>query len=356
MGKYMSNIKRLSLALVALGLSAPAFADSTVLVPSQHGGFKIGVDALYLRPTNTHLDYATVVTTQANFAGGYDYNKSVTPSFDWGVYAQIGYLFPCTSNDLTLGYTYLRTNDSDELAAPAPSVNGTTATSNGAVSVMPLSFLANDGFASAEAKAKFTMNVADLETGQRFTTGSYDMRMFAGLRYAKIDVTRTVAAAPFALNGVTSGVNTDYSGDQELKSKFNGLGPRIGIDARYCFNSGFGLDANLSTALLAGRTKSNYAANVIENDDGTVTTTSFGTHGSDSTCLVPVVEARLGLDYTYINGCTKSSTLVFNAGYQATNYFNASGKPPIDNTSFVNGRETNDVSFDGPYLGVKYYA
>jgi Legionella pneumophila major outer membrane protein precursor. len=355
MGKYMSNIKRLSLALVALGLSAPAFADSTVLVPSQHGGFKVGIDALYLRPTNSHLDYATVVTTPANFLAGYDHSRSIQPSFDWGVYAQIGYLFPCTGNDLTLGYTYLSSNENDSLVAPTPTINGSVATSNGVVTVVPLSFIAQNGFGGVEAKESFTLNVVDLEGGQRFTTGSYDMRMFAGLRYANINGKQDAAGVPFQLSGVTSGVNTTVSGDQEFKSQFNGLGPRIGVDARYCLSSGFGLDADLSTSLLAGTVDSDYYANVSTNNGGTITTTHFATKGGSDTRLMPVLEAKLGVDYTYITDCRCKSSLVFEAGYQATNYFNTSDKAPVDSGS-ISARGTSDVAFDGPYLGVKYYA
>ena len=59
MGK---NIKRLSLALIALGLSAPVFADTcnpfTVTVPNQQGGFTVGADALYLRPSAPNTSYS----------------------------------------------------------------------------------------------------------------------------------------------------------------------------------------------------------------------------------------------------------------------------------------------------------
>src|ERR1700722_3299239 len=119
------NLKRLSFALLALGLSAPAFAadccSSSVLVPSQHGGFKVGIDALYLRPTSSGLDYATLIlNNQTNFALGYERNQVIDPSYDWGLYAQVGYLFPCTGNDLTLGYTYLNNNNTSSVIAPTP--------------------------------------------------------------------------------------------------------------------------------------------------------------------------------------------------------------------------------------------
>lgn len=110
-GKYT---KRLSFALISLALSAPAFANSTVLLPSQHGGFKVGIDALYLRPTGSGLGYATTFTGTSNFELALARNSTIDPSYDWGVLAEVGYLFPCTGNDITLGYTHSEQTDNKE--------------------------------------------------------------------------------------------------------------------------------------------------------------------------------------------------------------------------------------------------
>jgi len=333
----MNNIKRLSLALIALGLSAPAFADSTVLVPSQHGGFKVGVDALYLRPTNSDLNYATVIEPNSSFTSGFQRNAYVDPSYDWGFYAQIGYLFPCTGNDLTLGYTYLRSDETDSVVA------GTA----GTIGVLPLAFVIDGPFGSAVGKSKFNLNVVDLDGGQRFTTGAYDMRMFAGLRYANIDHHLQTLANPTSVDGI--------SGNQEFKSQFRGLGPRIGVDGRYCLSSGFGVDANLSTALLVSHIDAHYDG--ATTSDGT--TTQFESKNGTENRLVPVLEAKLGVDYTYIMDCRCKSALAFEAGYQATNYFNAVDHArAVDSsgTEFAYQNTTSDIGFDGIYLGVKYYA
>ena len=111
----------------------------------------------------------------------------------------MGYLFPCTGNDLTIGYTYLNTNDTNSIVAAIPPGFSTS------ILVMPLSALAaehfvdddNGGlFGAAEGKSEYTLNVLDLEAGQRFTTGAYDLRMFAGLRYANMDTTLKTLAQP----------------------------------------------------------------------------------------------------------------------------------------------------------------
>ena len=335
----MNNIKRLSLALVALGLSAPAFADSTVLVPSQHGGFKVGIDALYLRPSNSDLNYATVVLPPDGFfTAGSQRNSFVDPAYDWGFYAQIGYLFPCTGNDLTLGYTYLRSDETDSVIA------GSGAT----IAVVPFLGAIFPG-GSATGKSEFDLNVADLEGGQRFTTGSYDMRMFAGLRYANIDHELQTHVQSTGVGGPI--------GSQEFKSQFRGLGPRLGVDGRYCLSIGFGNDANLSTALLVSHVDAHYDRTFQLTPSLSVA--RFQARNGSENRLVPVLEAKLGVDYTYIMDCRCKSALAFEAGYQATNYFNAVDHSRVLNlggTAFDHQNTTTDIGFDGIYFGLKYYA
>jgi hypothetical protein len=130
----MHYVKQLSVALLALGLSAPVLAKqlyaepmNQVLIPSQHGGFKVSIDSLYLR------------------------NNAVTnlsdTSYDLGWYGQVGYLFPATPNDLTLAYTYLRADNNDTM----------------------------------------DVDTIDIEGGQRLTAGALDMRLFAGMRYSHLN-------------------------------------------------------------------------------------------------------------------------------------------------------------------------
>ncbi len=364
--------KRLASTFIGLILSVPVFANSAVLVPSQHGGLKVGIDALYLRPTNSDLGYA-INSSSVPVLGflppdSTDHNLNVDPSYDWGFYAQVGYLFPCTGNDLTVGYTYLRSDETDSSVAPPPA-NGTVG--NPAIIALPLGGLFTTDplfpelFLTAQGKAKFDLNAVDLEGGQRFTSGTYDLRMFAGLRYASIDHSlQTFAQIPFSVVQNPYGDNLvaldGLNNYQIFKSNFRGIGPRIGVDGRYCLCSGFGLDANVSTALLVGNVDSHYCAqNNSIDDDGVVTTTNFKATDGSKTRVVPVLEGKLGVDYTYIMDCRCKSALTFEVGYQVTNYFNAVDHTRVVNTSgtgFVYQNNTSDVAFDGIYLGVKYYA
>lgn len=253
----MHYVKQLSVALLALGLSAPVLAKhvdvdpmSQVLIPSQQGGFKISIDSLYLQ------------------------NNAVTnvsdTSYDLGFYGQVGYLFPGTANDLTLAYTYLRADNND------------------------------------------TMDVdsIDIEGGQRMTAGALDLRLFAGMQYSHLNY-------------------TFENGDESVNSKFHGIGPRVGVDVRYNIGCGFGLDTHLNSALLAGTTSSKYQA-----DKSCWVSSMNG--------IVPHVGAKMGVDYTYCMPGDSKSSLVFEVGYQTDHHMKA-----LDNCA--------DVSFDGPYMDIKYY-
>jgi hypothetical protein len=255
----MRYVKHLSVALMALGLSAPVLAMpyNVLTVPSQSGGLKVGVDTLYLS-TNA-------VTTSSD------------SSYDFGFNAQIGYLIPCTGNDISLDYLYFHNDNKDTM----------------------------------------NLDTVDLTLGQRLTSGAFDMHFFGGMRYAH---------TAYSLNG----------DEESIVSKFHGFGPRFGMNTRYQFsNSPFGLDTHINTTLLAG-TLSNRYQNEKES-------------GSQSmNRIIPQVGAKIGLDYTCPFTNAGKSALTIEVGYQTEHYFKA-----VDNV-IVSG--SSDASFDGPYLGIKYYA
>lgn len=342
----MNYIKRLLLVLIASGLSTPALADTSLLVPNQRGGLKVDIDVLYLRPTNSDLHYATKINPAFIQTSPDDVvqNGWVGPSYQWGLYAQLGYLFPCTANDLTLGYTYLPNHESIDSITADPAASF--------ISVLPFNIIYPiTVFSFAEGKAGFNLNVVDLEGGQRFTIDTYDMRMFAGLRYANLDQTLQTLMNTVEFGGA-------ITGNQEFESQFRGLGPRIGVDARYCLSGGFGIDANVSSALLVGQVDASYMANLFAEENLGIIS-HFQAKNDAVNRLVPVLEAKLGIDYTYIMDSCCRSSLMFEFGYQLTNYFNAIDHARVVDpagTSFAYQNTTTDLGVDGFYLGVKYYA
>jgi hypothetical protein len=278
----MKYIKPLSVALAAIGLSTVAIANDSVFVPSQHSGFKVSVDTLYLRENSM--------------------NKIVDNNYDFGNDIQLGYLFANTGNDLTVHYNTISKNDSDLVIDNAKGL-----------------FI--------KGKQVSDLDIVDLEGGQRFCASSLDMRLFAGVRY--IRMTHGLGL----ISNSTDNLN-DNSDAQAFNTKFVGVGPRFGTDARYNLGCGFGLDAHLNTALLVGKINSKY-----EGKDNTII-------NSDTNRIVPAVEGKLGFDYTGAF-CNKSA-LVFEIGYQTSNHFNVIDASMINNAS--------DSNFNGAYLDVKYYS
>lgn len=339
--------KQLTLALCLLGLSLPAFADGGICIPSKKGGFNAGIDALYLRANTDNLAYG-IVTSNPNTFTGFDHtNEIIDPTYDWGFRVQIGYWFPCSCYDINLAYAYLNTVDSDSVLAPIDQQP------NSAIIVPPLtdSQLGNEVYFSANSKVEFDLNVIDLDTGRHVSSNNYDVRLFAGLRYANIDRDIYTTAEPFA--------DTDtgaVTANQQFKSHFKGIGPRIGAQGRYGQCCGWGLDADISMAVLVGQLNSRYQGNMSFDDDEP----HYWTTRENKNCAIPALEAKLGFDYTSRLGCKRDSVLVFEAGYQAASYLDVINTPSMNNgydgeyTSVTS--TTSNVTFNGPYLGVKYYA
>lgn len=283
-------MKCLSVALIAIGLSTPVMAHSTapngtVFVRSQSGGFKVSVDALYLRENPV--------------------NKMVKDTYDWGTYAQIGYLFPQTANDLTLEYTYLRDNDEYK--------GGT---------------IDNIRTILMKGTEDCNLDTVDLDVGQRISGDALDIHLFAGARYTRLSHQLGLSTVlPFSYE------NQDV--DQSLDTTFHGIGPRLGADARYNFGYGFGLDAHVNTSLLVGTLNTKYQSNntVIQIN-------------SDANRVIPSLDVKIGFDCTHALSAKDNSAVIFEIGYQTSNYFNVLEGSALNNSG--------DVSFNGAYLDIKY--
>lgn len=334
-------------------LNSPAFADGGVAMSTKKGGWNAGVDALYLRANTSNLSYAILTTSpDPTAAVGFDQSHAIVdPTYDWGFHIQVGYWFPCTCYDINLAYSHLNTIDSNSIESFfVLDRNGDSVPVE--IIIPPLSdpFLANSQFMGANGKARFDLNVVDLDAGQHVSGASYDMRFFAGLRYANID--RNLYTTGNPLSDFLSNVH------QEVKSYFKGVGPRIGVQGRCGQCRGWGLDADVSLALLIGRLDSDYQGNVTFGGDDEE---HWNAHEAKN-CAVPALEGKLGIDYTHPLGCNQNtSSIVFEAGYQMTSYLVDGVNTPSFNNLF-DGEYTSttsissSVTFNGPYLGVKYYA
>lgn len=455
------------LSLVFAGYAANSFAAlptgvssrCDVNVPSFCGGFTFGLTGLYWRVSSPELDFGvSYPNTTSFFTDSGDFTSAsfhansnrIKHDFNWAWSANIGYIFPCSGNDVNLTYTHYdhdRRGDSRDFGFPtflplssiglAPFIfdyplDSIEITGIG-VTTVPVAFTAvaevdanllldidPSDVTRVAAKADFENNTWDLDFGQTINVGcNFRLRWFGGLRYTRLKnnldvVTDAVgslildsAPDPLVLTGVTfsvttAGVTTAVSGGTAIlefdvdafvrdvvhqKSDFNGIGPRFGLTGDYHFGGGFGLIGSLSTSLLVGnvesrlRTRIDVVADevlpgvVLASDAAVAFTgltsvseiTAFGLddfdpefvelgfNHPDETRVVPNIDAKIGLDWTYQFCNCSHSKLTIEAGYMVSHYFNA-----VDRLSVIEAiapelrtRHTVDVSFDGPYIGVQ---
>jgi hypothetical protein len=148
----------------------------------------------------------------------------------------------------------------------------------------------------------------------------------------------------------TSSVGVSSVENSELKSTFNGVGPRFGSDAEVNLGEGFSVRGRLGlSALIGSRNVDANAVITAYNADGT-TVAGYITGDQETvsqTRLVPELDGRLGLNYTV--DFDSSMALGFEAGWQAVNYFNA-----------ISGSDTDDVNtsanfaLQGPYARIQF--
>lgn len=386
-------MKRLSIALAAIGLSVGAFAalpaatDPTlVAVPQFPGGSFIGGSGLYLEPAAAGNDLAY---------GFHNRYVKVDPGYSWGWSINGGYLYPGTANDVYISYFQLNTSDTASTAF-APVISSLFSLTGGAIGATtftlqnPNQGLAPTAISFAHANAEYGINQVELDAGQYIDVGCrLTLHPSVGLRWADVDrKLSTDATENFAAFSVAS---TDSAGapnivsfapganlyHTEEESDFSGIGPEIGIDSTYYVGYGFGFIARAEAALLIGTidTENNFESTINNAvvPGGNISLVPAVLAASDwsepsTTRIVPVADLKLGANYTYLFNNALNSDLTLEAGWQVSEYRNsvdrtfATGAPAAGGSlgviANVNGfpSTTSGVGFQGPYVNLTFHA
>jgi hypothetical protein len=388
-------MKKVSLALATAGLTASlgAFAamptDAApfqLVVPNLKSGMDITLEGLYLQPTNSDLDYATVASTTASgFVVTNNTNvQTVDPDYNFGFRVGLGYTFEDSGNDVQLAWTHFSHTDNDN---PSFGPNDVLTTRLGVPFASDEPRLSEYLDVSSQVETK--LDSVDLDVGQYIDVGTrLRMRLFAGLRFAEVssdlssDYNLNIASDGFAKEDNSYYVNVDYQ--EKFDSKFTGIGPRVGVDSVYHIGNCFGVVAHAALALLVGQTESStsYTVGIDANipggdpdfdfdflDNGVAL--SANVNSDDVSRVVPVLDAKLGLNYTHV--FDNESQLTIEGGYQATQYIDAIDRLDASlDTSLIEEvdydglgsnalaipvpatRTTSSVGFNGPYLSVNW--
>lgn len=297
----MLNLKKTTVAVVlALGSSAmfagtmgPVCTPGNVTVPCERTAWDFGAQALYLQPIYSDSRIQRFIENNSN---NNFFNNNNDSDWAWGFKIEGSYHFS-TGNDVNVNWYHVnRTQDF---------------------------FYGTASEASIEPK----WDAVNFEFGQHVDFGEWKkIRFHGGAQYAHIETDRDF-------------VNDSVFGTSYFDKKFNGFGPRVGMDMSYNWGNGFAMYANGATALLVGDSKINSNTVFVTDAGTTVNMANYSYNGLRT--MVPEVEAKLGLKYTY---AMAQGDLTLDGGWMFVNYFNAVHELVSD----------SDFGLQGPYLGLKW--
>ena len=335
----MVNLKKAALAVVALGVAGVASAamyapppaagctGSSVSVPCDKRGWSFAGDALYVQTNNVGQVTHTVSTTGSTVTNSY---QNLDPNWTWGFEFAAAYYFG-TGNDLNLNWTHF--------------VKQSSQTTEGAGILGAYTSNELDGGTDGVANRANTIttdidntfDAVNLEFGQMVNFGDHvGTRFHAGLQYAQIKSTLDQSA------GLTEN-NTIYN-DNNMASKFDGVGPRLGMDSSYSFGNGLSLFGNVAGSLLVGDLKLTQTQTSTSGNGTGDVVSQINTTTSANNSIVPEAEAKLGVRYTKP---LAQGDLSAEVGYQVANYWNA-----VNYTTST--ADTSDFGYDGIFFGLKW--
>lgn len=391
-------IKRVSLALVALGLSASAYAAHpveemlpaapptvAVTIPQQTGSWSVGVEALYQALGTNDFNFAT--SGDASLVGnegqtgdlyythieGHMSAKShdVKPNYDWGWQVDVAYLFPGNGNDVELSWKHIDSsetrhinNNGGVLVGPGMFVPESLVETSG--DIFNGGLWVDGGWDHASGKERNDYDHVDLVFGQKMDFGQkVTLKPFGGLRYASIETKNTGhyhGMVEQIIDAEDSSIVLDHEvhGMYHSKSEYQGVGPRAGLDAKVRIGAGFSITGTVGGSLLIGQQDNKIHAKLAHsmqayNDDnnGNITQVLDGkadmnvhAKNDSNSRVVPELDTRIGLNYGW--AFNPDAALEVELGYEAINYFNLRQNGM---QSFVdsNSNSTN-FSVRGPYL------
>jgi hypothetical protein len=325
---------------MAVSLSAFAAKGAVYQAPAaepEMARWTITGGATYLQPSLNGLDYLGVTQNDGEAdESGTTYR--VEPGYDFGYFLGFGYMIN-DHYDVQASWAQFDSESSDStFVSGAPNdVRVSTSSFNDQL-------LDNDDTFNARAHETLNFQVFDATLGQYHKLGDNLMtRVFAGVRYAKIDNTSTNDYS-YNDNGT---INTGFD---RYESTFSGVGPEVGLDMNYAVYDWFGIVGHFAGAFLVGSQDTD--SNVLQGDYEDGFQRQSLVNGDNGTIMVPAIDAKLGVNLG-VPFMDMQDRFMIEAGYQVAYYFNSVDQLQRDNDdNFVHN--VSDVGMMGPYLNMGF--
>lgn len=342
---FISNLNAAELVEETLPALPPLVA---VTMPQQIGSFSFIAEGLYQTPKNGDFHYATLLsTTTAITPTLIDTEidskvKSIDPEFHWGWHAGVIYHFPGNGQDIEFGWTHFHVRDVAHLRS-----------SEGTLLLAPSLFTPQllldtlEDWDEVKASSRNNYDAVDIVYGQKLEFGNnLVLRTFGGIRYAAINLKNSLSAEVVEPDGVG---NFDVGSlDINFKSKFQGLGPRAGIDAYISLSRYFSLTGTVGGSLLMGDMDRRLHLNLDALDTSVPFALGLDVDSKieETTHVIPELDARIALDFTY--PFRPDMAFSIQLGYDIANYFNVRDLSAI--RYFDTTDHSTNFAVQGPYI------
>ncbi len=300
-------------------------SPAKVTIPCQRSSFHLGLYGMYLQPNYSgqlsYLGSNATVSTSGTIAT--TQNIHVDEKWDWAGMIEAGYNFNC-GNDITISWLYHDNNQTHSYR------------SSDLFQDLDAGVFSNVPFNNTAA-TNLTFHRLDVEMGQHVDFGEIkDIRFHGGFEYASFDFTITA-------NG-TDVTGIGFANSSQKTAKFDGFGPRVGMDLSYYVLDGLSIYGKGSVAALVGTIKSQNRREDIDPLIGDFTITF---NESRDNQIVPVIALKFGLNYSC---AIYQNIFSLDAGYMWSDYM------AIARNLDANTGRPSDANFylQGPYLGIKW--
>lgn len=326
------------------GLSLPSLNPNT--------GFEFNIGAVWLKPGASNLNYA-ILNKELPTQSPSWHEQELQPSFDAGFALSARFILPnMPGQDIKIDWTHLNSSTSDSVAAPDDSyfIGPDYEIGPGGLPIR-----------NATGNVKFKYDVVNLSVGQTINVAQMQWRFFGGISGASLreeltNVYSGTTEPPFA---------GPFSMAQSLTSKFNGIGPLIGVSVTYDTCYGIGLLGEATMSGLIGTMKSNtdFVGSAQELLVLFDQETNYQTITDQNVYqVVPGFSGKIGIDYKY--AFNNSAILSASVGYEAAVYINAISQYQPASLVIDEGLETGGIfvatmahrlsnySVQGPFLNI----
>lgn len=354
----LKKISFVTLSLFSLAFSATTHAavstiENGLSLPAltPQSGFEFNIAALWLKPGASNLNYAILnkeLPTQSPSWHEQELQPSFTPAFALGV----RFILPnMPGQDIKLDWTHLSSSTSDSVAAPDSSYF-----------VGPDYQIGPDALPirNATGKVKFKYDVVNLAVGQTINVAQMQWRFFGGISGASL---REELSEVYSGNSFPP-FPGPFSMAQNSTSKFNGIGPLIGVNVAYdtCYGIGLLGEATMSGLIGTMQSNTNFIGSAPELLALFGQTTNYQTITDQNVYqVIPGFSGKLGIDYKY---AFNNVILSASAGYQAAVYINAISQYQPSSLVLGEGLSTGGIFVDtmahrlsnysvqGPFLNI----